>query len=242
MHFNPQRRFASACRDTLALAADLLWPMRCAGCDLPGSLLCDRCRAELALIGREHACPRCGAPDGDRGCAECGRSEFTFAQGRCAGVFEWPLARAITLHKDSAELRLTPVLASLAVSAAGEWCDWAQAVVGVPASPGAFYRRGFDHGALLAAEFGVIAGMPALDALTARPRRDQRHLSREKRRTNAGASIAVRPFTDVPARILVLDDVMTTGSTMEAATVALMGAGAQEVRVLAVARACGGRL
>jgi predicted amidophosphoribosyltransferase len=46
----------------------------------------------------------------------------------------------------------------------------------------------------------------------------------------------------VPARVLLIDDVMTTGSTMEAATVALMGAGASEVRVLAVARACGGRL
>jgi predicted amidophosphoribosyltransferase len=223
-------------------AADLLWPARCAGCDLPGTLLCEPCRAAMALIGRERACPRCGAPDSDRGCAECGRSEFSFSAARCAGVLEWPLSRAVTLHKDAGELRLTALLASLAADAAGEWAAWAHAVVGVPASPGALARRGFDHGALLAGAFACATGVPALDALRARPRRDQRHLSRERRTANAAASIVALPHARVPARVLLLDDVMTTGATFEAATRALLGAGASEVRAIAVARACGGRL
>jgi predicted amidophosphoribosyltransferase len=240
------RRAVARARTLLRAAAlttaDLLWPVRCAGCDFPGVLLCDQCRAALSLIDRAAACPRCGAPDGVHGCAECGRSTFTFASARCAGVLEWPLSRAVTLHKDAAELRLTPVLARLAVTAAAEWTGWAHGVVTLPASPGAFARRGFDHGALLATEFGRLSGLPALDVLRARPRRDQRHLSREKRGVNAGASIVAIPHAHVPARVLVLDDVMTTGATAEAAAVALMGAGAAEVRVVAVARACGGRL
>ncbi len=222
--------------------ADALWPARCAGCDLPGTLLCPACRRDLALVDQSEACPRCGAPDGLHGCAECCRSEFTFASARCAGILEWPLSRMVTLHKDAAELRLTALLARLLADAAGEWCDWAQAVVGVPASPGAFARRGFDHGALLAAEFAHVTGVPALEVLRALPRRDQRQLSRESRGTNAGASIGYLRPTPVPSRILVLDDVMTTGATMEAAACALMSAGAGEVRGLAVARACGGRL
>jgi predicted amidophosphoribosyltransferase len=229
-------------RRAAGTAADLLWPARCAGCDLPGTLLCECCRTAMTLIGREHACPRCGAPEGDHGCAECGRSEFTFAAARCAGALEWPLSRAITLHKDAGELRLTSLLASLAADAAGEWTVWAHAVIAVPASPGAFARRGFDHGALLAGAFACATGVPALDALRARPRRDQRHLSRERRTTNAAASIVACPRAHVPARVLVLDDVMTTGATFEAATRALLGAGAREVRAVAVARACGGRL
>jgi predicted amidophosphoribosyltransferase len=223
-------------------AADMLWPPRCSGCDLPGTLLCDQCRHSLALIDPRTACPRCGAPDGLHGCAECGAGMPAYAAARCAGVLEWPLSRAITLHKDAGELRLTPLLARLAADAAGGWCGWAHAVVGVPASPGAFARRGFDHGALLAAEFAALTGLPALDALRARPRRDQRRLSRESRGENAAASIAHLPHAHVPARMLVLDDVMTTGATLEAAAVALLGAGAAEVRAVAVARACGGRL
>ena len=223
-------------------AADLLWPVRCAGCDLPGRLLCDACALALPLIEHLTACPKCGAPDGDRGCAECGRSEFTFSAARCAGVLEWPLSRIVTLHKDAAELRLTPLLAHLAAEAAADWRYWAQAVAVLPASPGAFARRGFDHGALLAAEFGRISGLPAIDVLRALPRRDQRHLSRQVRCENASASILAIAGAYVPSRVLVVDDVMTTGSTAEAAAVALLRAGAAEVRVVAVARACGGRL
>lgn len=226
-----------------AMIADVVWPLRCAGCDLPGVALCERCDQALARVDPLTACPRCGAPDGDRGCAECGRiAALPFAAARCAGVLEWPLARAITLHKDAGELRFTPLLARLAADAAGDWSDWAQAVVGVPASPGALARRGFDHGALLAAEFARIAGVPALEALRARPRRDQRHLGRELRGSNAAASIQPFARACVPARVLVLDDVMTTTATMTAAAEALMRAGAREVRAVAVARACGGRL
>lgn len=225
-----------------ASGADLLLPPRCAGCDAPGTLLCDRCRALLPLISRADACPRCGAPDGVFGCAECERASFTFAETRCAGVFEWPLSRLVTLHKDAGELRLTPILAHLLADATGEWAAWADAVVPIPASPGALARRGFDHGALMAAEFAHLTGVPALDGLRALPRRDQRHLSRERRARNARASLAIFASASVPARVLVVDDVMTTGATLEAATVALVGGGAREVRVAAVARACSGRL
>lgn len=229
-------------RLVLENAADLLWPARCGGCDLPGAVLCPSCRVALPLIEPDVACPRCGAPDGAQGCAECGRSELVFMLARCAGVFEWPLDRMVRLHKDSGELRLTDPLASLSACAAGEWTDWAQAVVPVPTSPGAVARRGFDHGALLASSFSALTGVPALEALRARPRRDQRGLTRERRGVNARASIVLVPRASVPARVLILDDVFTTGATLDAAAAALLGAGAHEVRALAVARACGGRL
>ena len=234
--------FAMICGRAADVAADLLWPPRCGGCDLPGAMLCDRCRSELPVIEAASACPRCGAPDGARGCAECGRSELSFALGRCAGVFEWPLDRMVRLHKDSAERRLAEPLARLAISAAGEWADWAQAVVPVPASPGVIARRGFDHGALLAAVFAHLSRVPALEALEARPRRDQRGLDRERRARNARASIVPVPGVTLPPRVLVIDDVFTTGATLDAATRALVSAGGREVRVVAVARACGGRL
>lgn len=226
----------------IAGLADILMPERCAGCDLPGTLLCHRCRSELPLILRDGACPRCGAPDGVYGCAECGRIEVSFTGARAAGVFEWPLSRVITLHKDAGELRLTRVMGELAVEAAGDWLLWADAIAPVPTSPGAFARRGFDHGERLAAEISNLAAVPALDVLRARPRRDQRHLSREARVLNASASVRCLRGVALPQRILLTDDVLTTCATAHAAASALLAAGASEVRVLAVARACGGRL
>jgi len=229
-------------RRVLCAAADLLWPARCAGCDLPGAMLCASCAAVLPRIRFEDACPRCGAPDGAHGCAECGRTELSFERARCAGVFEWPLDRMVRLHKDAGELRLSAPLAALVSEAAAEWTSWAQAVVPVPASPGAIARRGFDHGARLATVFSGLTDVPALDALRALPRSDQRGLSRERRGANARASIVSVPRVAVPPRVLLLDDVFTTGATLDAATAALLSAGGREVRVLAVARACGGRL
>jgi len=236
------RSLAPVVRATAAVRADLVWPPRCAGCDLPGALLCERCRAALPLIAPEDACERCGAPDGSHGCAECGRTSFAFGAARCVGVLEWPLSRMVTLHKDAGELRLTVLLAALAAHTAGEWAAWAQAVAFVPAAPGALLRRGFDHGALLAAAFAAAAGVPAIDVLEARPRRDQRGLTREARRENARASLRPLVLASAPPRVLLLDDVFTTGATLDAATPALLEAGASEVRVVAIARACGGRL
>lgn len=220
--------------------AELLFPTRCAGCDLPGGLLCDACAERLPLIDPFTACPRCGAPTVSACCVECADVPFTFAAARCAGVLEPPLSRMVALHKDAGERRLAPALASLALDALAGWLEWPDVVCGVPASPAAVLHRGFDHGALLAASLGALSGIPAIEPLRCRPRLDQRALTREQRRANAARSIVPRAGVHVPPRILLLDDVFTTGATLDAAASALLSAGAVEVRVVAVARACGG--
>lgn len=218
---------------------DLVAPTRCAGCERPGTLLCDACAAALPLIDPAHACPRCGAPGGLLWCGECCDAEHAFEGVRCAGVLEPPLSRMVTLYKDAGELRLAPLLGELAARAAGDWRDWAAAVVPVPPSPAAIARRGFDHTARVAAETAAALGVPALDALSCRPRRDQRALSRGRRLANASGSISALPGVAVPDRVLVLDDVLTTGATLDAAAGALRAAGVAHVRALTVGRACG---
>ncbi|HEX9093391.1 MAG TPA: phosphoribosyltransferase family protein, partial [Coriobacteriia bacterium] len=220
-------------------AAELLAPTRCAGCDLPGALLCERCRRELHAIDPVTACPRCGAPVGARWCGECAGATFAFEAVRCAGVFEPPLSRAVRLQKDASERRLAPVLAGLALEALADWRGWPDAVVPVPPSPRALARRGFDHTAVLACELAAHLGAPAMDALVCLPRRDQRSLSRRERIANAAGSLRPMPGVALPPRILVIDDVMTTGATLEAAARALREGGAHAVRAFAVARACG---
>jgi predicted amidophosphoribosyltransferase len=219
--------------------AELVSPLRCGGCDLPGALLCARCRAALVLIDPACACARCGAPGGHRWCGECCDADFAFEAVRCAGVLERPLSRLVTLFKDAADLGLGPLLGDVAAAAVGDWSGWADAVVPVPPSPAALTRRGFDHTAHLAAEVATVLDIPALELLEGRPRRDQRALSRRRRAENAAGSVVVLPGALVPERVLVIDDVMTTGATIDAAARALLDTGAVTVRALTVARACG---
>jgi predicted amidophosphoribosyltransferase len=218
---------------------ELLYPTRCAGCDMPGALLCERCLKRLQPIDPQHACPRCGAPGGAARCRECGGAAFSFGAARCACTLEPPLSRAIVVHKDGGERRLARVLAAELAGTLGEWLEWPDAVAGVPATPAALARRGFDHGRALAAALADLAGRPHADLLACGARRDQRGLGREERAANVAAALRVREGVEVPSRVLLVDDVLTTGATLDAAAGTLLAAGAREVRVAAVARACG---
>ena len=223
--------------DLLACVLELLAPTRCAGCDLPGAVLCDACRDVLPRIERAGACPRCGAPYGHLVCTECWQSELAFSAAACVGSLAPPLARCVTLYKDGGERRLGAVLGTLLAETVAPWTGWPDAVAPVPTSAASLKRRGFDHTMRLACEGAGVLGVPVLDVLTVRGARDQRVLGRTERAQNVAGAFAVVPGLRVPSRILLVDDVVTTGATVHAAAGTLLGAGADEVRVGAVARA-----
>ena len=215
--------------------AELLFPTRCSGCELPGAVLCDRCRAELPRIDRTGACPRCGAPFGALTCTECWNREWAFSAALALGEFERPLSRAVVLHKDAGERRLAPVLGTLLGQAvAAEWPGWAETVAFVPATRAALLRRGFDHGRAIADALAGELGVGVSAALTRAAARDQRALGRSARAANVAGSFSAAE--EVRGRLLRTDDVFTTGATLDAAAAVLLECGAQEVRVAAVAR------
>lgn len=216
--------------------AELTSPTRCAGCEYPGALLCSSCDSALARIDAIKACPECGAPYGALVCTECWSTEYAFSAALCLGELEGALARAVVLHKDAGERRLGALLGSmLAEVIACHWDGWADAVCWIPPTRAALSRRGFDHGYGLARRCGPRLGVQTRDLLVRERARDQRLLGRSGRRSAAHGSF--HPRCDPPAHVLVVDDVLTTGSTFDAAATALLAAGAQEVRVAAVARA-----
>lgn len=216
---------------------ELLVPTRCAGCELPGALICARCRDEMPIIEWDSACRRCGAPYGSVVCTECWRAEPAFEAGVCAGSLEPPLSRCVTLYKDAGERRLGALLGDLLACATEAWAGWPDAVVAVPASPRALRTRGFDHTAVIAERVARTLGVPVLPALATAGARDQRALGRNARRENVAGVFAVARGVAPPPRVLLVDDVMTTGATLDAAAAILLAAGATAVRVGAVARA-----
>lgn len=237
-----------AARVALGAMLELAYPTRCVGCDEPGTLLCDPCRLGLPWIEQRWACPTCGAPFGWLVCTECGRDWGLSTI--CACAFTGPAARLVTCYKDEHEHRLAPVIAAAMATALDEASgvdipsfsrvprvDLASvdAIAFVPATAEAYARRGFDHMERVAAALSAETGIPVADVLLRERARDQRELGREDRAVNAlGTCRAIEDLSG--ARLLLADDVVTTGASLREAARALRSRGAEEVTGCAFAR------
>ena len=163
-----------------------------------------------------------------------------------ACVFEGVPARIVRAYKDGGERRLAASIAHALFDAAHRaqkavpkrmdaFALDADAVVFVPATPAAYRRRGFDHMEAVAREFSNLMGIPVLDALAKWVARDQRKLGRGGRLANAAdAYDVVEPVAGM--RLLLIDDVITTGATMGSCAEVLKRAGAVKIDCLAFAR------
>lgn len=216
---------------------DLVFPPKCAGCDLPGTLLCEHCASGVVGIDPRASCCRCGAPCGPTGCHECKGRTFAFSEARCASLLAHPVSRAIVLLKDGGERRYADVLGHLLADVAAGWLDPREVIVPVPASPDAVRRRGFDHAVDLARVLARASGTPMARALRASATADQRALGRGERFINRADAFRLRMECPPSKRVVLVDDVFTTGATLDAAARVLRTGGVDEVRALAVARA-----
>lgn len=224
-------------------AAETLWPTRCAICDAPGAVLCERCRRNLPFLDWWRACRRCGSPYGLVQCDLCnpaslarmGVKQLPFASCASAVLFTGDTGQLVRVFKDQGEQRLAPEMARLMIRVVPP--DWQiDALTFVPATLVAFRNRGYDHAELLAQSLSGLLGLPCERTLQ-RPRsRDQRGLSAAGRIRNLSGSFALRQGTLAHGRYLLVDDVFTTGATLCAASQALLASGATEVRCLTFAR------
>jgi len=220
----------------LASLQELVFPTRCAGCELPGAVLCDTCREAMPLIAAQTACPRCGAPFGRLVCTECWDREWAFEAALSLGEFGSQLARAVVVHKDAGEQRLGAVLGTLLADRVVQtWPGWAKSIAYVPATASAMRRRGFDHGLAIASEVSERMNVRLSRELARADAADQRDLDRDDRARNAAGSFEI--VGHVRGNVLLCDDVFTTGATLDAAAALLLEQGASAVRCATVARA-----
>lgn len=236
--------------DSFSILVDLAFPDSCVVCGEPLSFsaaprgpsgtgrrlsrqtpLCASCVAELAPEP-DPRCVRCGQPllSETGTCLRCRGAEFAFD-------FAWPLwryagaaARVIAAYKFGARRSLAPFLAGLLATAAARFPG--AVAVGAPCSPRSLRRRGWDQSALLARELGRL-GWRTARLLDRGPGVQQKTLGYQDRQTNLASAIAVRG--EVPERVLLVDDVMTTGATLSACARALKEAGTLRVDAVTLA-------
>lgn len=214
---------------------DLLLPQRCAVCDLPGRPICRACLARLPPV-RPPLCARCGAPRAwpVRICRECEGRRLGFATARAAVIYDDAVRRLVSAWKERG-LRRLAVLAAALVADAVPRPD-AAVLAFVPPDPERRLTRGHHPAGALAARLGEAWELPVAPVLArelAAPR--QRGLSTVERRRNVRGAFAV--CRAPPARVVLIDDVYTTGATAAEAARALRRAGARRVDVVTFARA-----
>lgn len=219
---------------------DVVFPPVCANCGRLGSLLCEPCLAALAPVeGR--LCDRCGRVLSHASavlCPQCAAAPPRLRQARAPLLYVDPTSSLIHRMKYDGYFALARPLA--AVMAAG-WPLWEQPpelIVPVPLHPRRRRRRGYNQSTLLGRHLARDLDI----AFDERPLRRHRHtqpqvkLDPAQRRDNvAGAFLAV-PERVVGRHILLIDDVYTTGATMNAAAEALLDAGAASVSGYCLAR------
>lgn len=217
---------------------DLLFPPRCAGCGRRGQWLCDDC---LAAAERIHPplCPRCGRPQPrEQVCYLCRETPPTLDGIRSVAYFEGSLREAIHRFKYHGVQALADPLARLLVDYQAKNQLPAEVVIPVPLHPDREAERGYNQSALLARALAVRCGLPTADNALTRVRATAPQVTLDvlERRSNVAGAFHARQADVANRRVLLIDDVYTTGATMDACGLALKAGGAKAVWGLTLAR------
>ena len=243
--------FYGAGKRLVRASVDLVYPQRCACCagtveDAAAIPLCFECREQLAPAGLTQ-CRRCAAvvnpieqQAGD--CARCRTEGFQFDRAFALARYEGPLREAVLRMKRSSE---EPLMIAMGRLLAHRFSDELQplqpdVVVPVPMHWTRRLVRGTNGpeimGAVLARQLQTIFGPRSLRR-NRRTRKLAELTRQERKRTLRDAFSVARGCDFKDAHVLLVDDVLTTGTTCDTAARALMKAGAADVTVLVAARA-----
>lgn len=207
--------------------------------------VCAECRAQVRWI-RPPYCERCGLPfAGDVHtsfeCANCREMDLHFSHARSAVAARGVVLEVLHRYKYRQAVWFEPFLVELLLGAAVPELarDGWNAIVPVPLHPLKQREREFNQAERLARALARATGIPLRrDALKRiAPTRTQTHLSRAERTANVRRAFALcRPASLKGQRLVLVDDVFTTGATTSACARVLRAAGAAEVCVWTVAR------
>lgn len=223
---------------------DVLYPPRCPVCEtilIPGEgLVCRRCAGALPYV-REPYCMCCGKPliHHERElCADCGNRRHLFDEGRAVFLYEKGVRLSVNRLKFLNRREYIPFygkcLFQLYLEVQPFWR--AQCLVPIPMHPKKRAVRGYDQAVLLARALSDLSHLPVSEGLLERTRYTQssKKLGRSDRRKNLRGVFRIRSEAAIPESVILIDDIYTTGATMDEAACTLRCAGVKRIFFLTV--------
>ena len=219
------------------LALDLLFPLTCLGCRQEGNLLCQPCVDNLPRLKTPY-CRICAEPNARSLCRWCSAIAPAFDGLRAPYLMEGPLREAVHALKYRGVRAAAPQLAELLADFLKSHSIPGEELVPVSLHRRRLRERGYNQSELLATELSKHTGLPVNKGCLARIKDSPpqaRTVSSEQRRENVSGGFRCKE--DMTGRRLILvDDVATTGSTLCVCASALKAAGAASVWALVLAR------
>jgi ComF family protein len=213
-------------------------PLSCLLCGATSDTqpLCPGCRADLPWH-RQPQCPQCAIPTPDgQLCGACLQHPPAFDRTRAALTYAFPLDQMIPRLKYHGQLAIAPVLGECLAQAL-EHAPRPDRLIAMPLHAARIRERGFNHATEIARTVARQLGLP-LDLDSCRRTRDtppQMGLKHDARRRNVRGAFSCSGEVQ-GQRIALIDDVMTTGTSLDELAATLKQAGAREVSCWVVAR------
>lgn len=218
---------------------DLLFPPTCVGCGREGAFICPACIGGMLRLPPP-LCPVCGRPMiSEERCPSCRRWKLDIDGIRSPFAFQGVLRQAIHRFKYGGFKALARPLAELLARNLESRPLLAEVLVPVPLHPLRLRERGYNQSGLLVRELGRLTGLPVEEGTLFRQRNSPAQVrtpDSEERRGNVSGAFGCRNDGLSGKRVLLIDDVCTTGATLNSCAIALKAAGTASVWGLALAR------
>jgi ComF family protein len=220
------------------LGLDWIYPPTCGGCGKHGERWCADCQEAVTTI-RPPLCPKCGQPqDSGELCHACTFSPPRFTALRSWAIFGGPVRKALHELKYKRNVALGEIFGRQLIHCLSRFSWKVDVVVPVPLGIARLAERGYNQASLLARPVALGMGIPFCPHGLSRVRetRSQVDLNAAERKGNVAGAFQARAGLVKGRMILLVDDVATTGATLDACASALLEVGAISVYALTLAR------
>lgn len=217
---------------------DFVYPPRCAGCDKPGELFCPECVSNVSIVHQPY-CSICGRATKRQGlCERCQNLHPLYVSARSWAIYAEPLRHALHTLKYRNNLGLARVFADHLASIVlkNKWQP--DIIIPIPLCKSHMKNRGFNQAEQLARPLSLILGIPLESRAVIRIKEtsSQVYLVREERFKNLEDAFLGNPAKLKSKKVLLVDDIVTTGATLNSCTKAILAAGGSSVFCITVAQ------